>query len=187
MRKTIIAAVLLWASLWGGAANASVMLTTPVPEDRIVIGNQGKEFVYGAVTDPFYSCCLVQVTLTQGFRLPTKEEMLNGFGTLSTLLERFMLHDAINTNNIVAFPYFNNYDLAPYGNVVDVRTGLINNIDFGADFYDYPGSSFNTSNLADFFFVRDPVYAVPETSSAALLALGLGLIGAGVARKRARH
>lgn len=162
-------------------SSAAVINTNPIPASVVVIGGNGLEFVYGAVTSPDNPCCGIQVTLTQGFRLPTAAEIVGGFGTLTSLLGDFNLLDDDDANNIVAFEYFNNLDVVPSGNTGDVRAGYINNLDMGAAFYDYAGSAFGTDRNADFFFVRDGGN-VPEPASIALV--GLGLIGMGFLRKK---
>jgi hypothetical protein len=127
-----VAAVVTMAA--PAVSNAAVINTSPIPTSVIVVGDNGMEFVYGAVTSPNAPCCSVQVTLTQGFRLPTAEELVAGFGTLNSLLADFNLLDDDDSNNRVAFQYFNNFDVAPSGNVGDVRAGYINNLNLGAGF-----------------------------------------------------
>ena len=181
----LLSTVALMAST---VASAAVINSGTISGDVIVTGDNDLEFVYGTVTSPNAPCCGVEVTLTQGFRLPTVDEIVNGFGTLTTLLRSFNLSDDDSSNNIVAFEYFNNVDAAPTGNENDVRQGYINNLDFGSAFYDLAGSAFRTDNNADFFFVRgaiidpDPGNNVPEPAT--LLLFGLGLIGLVVSRKK---
>ena len=181
----LLSTVALMAST---VASAAVINSGTISGDVIVTGDNDLEFVYGSVTSPNAPCCGIEVTLTQGFRLPTVDEIVNGFGTLTALLRSFDLTDTDESNNVVAFEYFNNVDVSPTGNQGDVRQGYINNLDFGSAFYDYAGSAFRTDNNADFFFVRgaiidpDPGNSIPEPAT--LLLFGLGLIGLVVSRKK---
>ena len=181
----LLSTVALMAS---SVASAAVINSGTISGDVIVTGDNNLEFVYGSVTSPDNPCCSIEVTLTQGFRLPTVEEIVNGFGTLTALLRSFNLTDDDNSNNIVAFEYFNNLDNSPAGNLFDVQNGFINNLDFGAAFYDFGDSMFQTDRNSDFFFVRgatvdpDPGNNVPEPTT--LLLFGLGLIGLVVSRKK---
>ena len=181
----LLSTVALMAST---VASAAVINSGTISGDVIVTGDNDLEFVYGSVTSPNAPCCGIEVTLTQGFRLPTVDEIVNGFGTLTALLRSFDLTDTDESNNVVAFEYFNNVDVSPTGNQGDVRQGYINNLDFGSAFYDYAGSAFRTDNNADFFFVRgaiidpDPGNSIPEPAT--LLLFGLGLIGLVASRKK---
>ena len=167
-------------------ASAAVINSGTISGDVIVTGSNNLEFVYGSVTSPDAPCCGVEVTLTQGFRLPTVEEIVNGFGTLTGLLTGFNLIDNDNSNNIVAFEYFNNLNVSPTGDLGDVRGGYVNNLDFGAAFYDFAGSAARINSNSDFFFVRgdggNGGNNVPEPAT--LLLFGLGLIGLVISRKK---
>ena len=181
----LLSTVALMAS---SVASAAVINSGTISGDVIVTGDNDLEFVYGAVTSPNAPCCGVEVTLTQGFRLPTVEEIVNGFGTLTALLRSFNLSDDDTSNNVVAFEYFNNLDVSSTGDQNDVRSGYINNLDFGSAFYDYAGSAFRTSDNSDFFFVRGDGIVDPGGNNvpepATLLLFGLGLIGLVVSRKK---
>lgn len=169
-------------------ASAAVINSGTISGDVIVTGDNDLEFVYGSVTSPNAPCCGLEITFTQGFRLPTVDEIVNGFGTLTALLRSFNLTDDDTSNNIVAFEYFNNLAVSVTGDQNDVRNGYINNLNFGSAFYDYAGSAFRTSDNSDFFFVRGaiidpgPGNNVPEPAT--LLLFGLGLIGLVVSRKK---
>jgi hypothetical protein len=167
-------------------ASAAVINSGTISGDVIVTGANDLEFVYGSVTSPNAPCCSIEVTLSQGFRLPTVDEIVNGFGTLTSLLGSFNLLDDDNSNNIVAFEYFNNLDVSPTGDIFDVRSGYINNLNFGDAFYDYAGSAFRTDDNSEFFFVRaandNGGNNIPEPAT--LILFGLGLIGLVVSRKK---
>ena len=186
VKTSLLILLSTFALMVSSVASAAVINSGTISGDVIVTGANDLEFVYGSVTSPNAPCCGVEITLTQGFRLPTVDEIVNGFGTLTSLLTSFNLIDNDNSNNIVAFEYFNNLNVSPTGDLGDVRAGYINNLDFGAAFYDYAGSAFRTDNNAEFFFVRGAIdnggNNIPEPAT--LILFGLGLICLVVSRKK---